>query len=421
MNRQGKAVRSPVSGPDSRPDSGRPPQSRPVRPSGSRGRVRHGNGASDHDKQQEDQGTSSHPYEDVDAAKRYATQREGQGTSSRPYEDVDAVKRYATQRGDQGTSSHKYEDVDGQKRYATSPGATPMRRHEPYWLSRADAAAKIPNPMYPSIAGTTTKPQPQSLRSRADAAAKMINPIYASGSDRTYPGGASGRRGVRARRSYLAAGIAVLLSVVAVGLAPLTFSNKQEISQLSTTLKRDLRQLATTFGALKRNLDNERNRTAALEQRLHEIEKTLRYTIWHGTCYKAFATRKTFDQAAEACRADGGTLAMPRDAETDAFLISLHDSVGDGFWFGLHDQCEEGRFEWLDGSVLGSYSSWGQKQPDNFGGNEDCVIYSSVWKDKWDDAMCKKLLNFICQAAPGCAGVSPLLCSGSPTIRSQTN
>ncbi|KAI8502543.1 hypothetical protein Bbelb_192450 [Branchiostoma belcheri] len=480
MNGQGKAVRSPVSGPDSRPDSGRPPQSRPVRQSGSRGRVRHGNGASDHDKQQEDQdtssrpygdvdaakryatqregqGTSSRPYEDVDAAKRYATQREGQGTSSRPYEDVDAVKRYATQRGDQGTSSHKYEDVDGQKRYATSPGATPMRRHEPYWLSRADAAAKIPNPMYPSNAGTTPMQQPQSLRSRADAAAKMINPIYASGSDdppmdksqtdnqarangdentpdaryttipddplmhqpqtdsqapangdentpdatyatisdRAYPGGASGRRGVcsflRARRRYLAAGIAVLLSLVAVGLAPLTFSNKQEISQLSTTLKRDLRQLATTFDALKRNLDNERNEPPPWSSVFTRLRRLC-----------AFATRKTFDQAAEACRADGGTLAMPRDAETDAFLISLHDSVGDGFWFGLHDQCEEGRFEWLDGSVLGSYSPWGQKQPDNFGGNEDCVIYSSVWKTS-------------------CAGVSPLLCSGYPTIRSQTN
>ncbi|XP_019618812.1 PREDICTED: uncharacterized protein LOC109465811, partial [Branchiostoma belcheri] len=60
--------------------------------------------------------------------------------------------------------------------------ATPIRQPEPYWRSRADAAAKIPNPMYASNAGTTPMQQPQSLRSRADAAAKMINPIYASGS-----------------------------------------------------------------------------------------------------------------------------------------------------------------------------------------------------------------------------------------------
>ncbi|KAI8513992.1 hypothetical protein Bbelb_083160 [Branchiostoma belcheri] len=559
MNRQGKAVRPPVPGPDSRNTSGLPPQPRPVQQSGSRGRVRHGNGASD--KQREDQDTSSHKYEDADAAKRYPTQRE-----------------------DQDTSSHKYEDVDGVKRYATSAGATPMQQPEPYWRSRADAAAKIPNPMYASNAGSTTVLQPQSKRSRADSAAKMANPIYASGSeflkhlpvlsdlapgtkscsgwsglsihlnnltaassrlsrsvgrsgtfllppremifkallctlsresvavsyyssleargpdppmdqpqtdnqarangdvntyevtyatipddppmdqpqaranddentpnatipDGAYPGGASGRPGVcsflRARRSWLAPGIAVLVSLCAMGLAPLTFSNKQEIStivnavkldqddirqlsdnvdalkrdqdNISTTVdawKRDLevlRQLSTTVDALKReqnalkhDLEYERNRTATLEQRLHEIENGAHtnssatggddtpmdqpqarenddentpnatipgYTRRRGICYKAFNTRKTFSEAAVACRADGGTLAMPRDAETEAFLVSLYKPVrvcdNRGFWIGLHDQREEGRFEWLDGSALGPYSSWRPGQPNN--------------------------------------------------------
>ncbi|KAI8496665.1 hypothetical protein Bbelb_253200 [Branchiostoma belcheri] len=414
----------------------------------------------------------------------------------------------------------------------TFSGATPMRRPESYWRSRAEAAASTPNPMYASNAGTIPMQQPQSLRSRddaaakvpnpmytsnagatrmrrslsywrsrANAAAKMLNPMYASSSadspmhqpqtdnqarasndentpdvmyanipddppmnqpktdnqaranddknapdgtqatipDGAYPGGASGRRGVcsflRARRICLAAGIAVLLGLVAVGL---TFSNKQEISQLSTTVKRDLRQLATTFDALKRDqddmrqqsatvdtlkrdqddmsttvdalkrdqdalkcdqdtlrqlfatvdalkrdLNNERNRIATLEQHLNE--KTLRYTIWRGICYKAFDTKKSFSGAAAACRADGGTLAIPRDAETDAFLISLCRSVSNGgpFWFGLHDQREEGRFEWMDGSALGPYSSWGPEQPNN-NGDQDCVLYSarSPWRNK---------------------------------------
>ncbi|KAI8491401.1 hypothetical protein Bbelb_310340 [Branchiostoma belcheri] len=434
MYEQAEPVRSPFSGPGSRQTSGAP-KPRPVRQSGSRGRVRHGNGASD--KQREDQDTSSHTYENAGEVKRYATS-----------------------------------------------------------------------------------------------------------ADRSYPGGASGRRGVcsflRARRSWLAAGIAVLLSLGAVGLAPLTFSNKQEISQLSTTvddlkrdqddmsttvdalkrdqdgmrqltttvdalkrdqddirqltttvdalkrdqddirqltttvdalkrdqddirqltttvdalkrdqddirqltttvdalkrdqddirqltttvdalkrdqddmrqltttvdaLKRDQDDMSTTVDALKRDLDNERIRTATLEQRLHKIWKTLLYTIWRGICYKAFDTKKTFDQAAAACGEDGGTLAMPRDAETNAFLIFLHNSVRDDqdFWFGLHDQRKEGRFEWMDGSALGSYSSWGKGQPDNRG-DEDCVIYSRlpVWKDKWADSDCDRWCYFICQTAPG--------------------
>ncbi|XP_019628236.1 PREDICTED: asialoglycoprotein receptor 2-like [Branchiostoma belcheri] len=390
---------------------------------------------------------------------------------------------------------------------ALKAGATPIRQPEPYWRSRADAAAKILNPMYASNAGTTPMQQPQSLRSRADAAANMINPIYASGSadspmdqpqsdnqaranddenttevtyatipddppmdqpqaranddentpdatipDGAYPGGVSGRRDVcsflRARRSCLAAGIAVLLSLCAVGVAPLTFSIKQEISQLSTTMKRDMHQLATTVNALKcdqgdmcklfdtvdalkldldneRNrsatleqrlkddmstavdalkldLDNERNRSATLEQRLLKMEKSLPscpegYTKWRGICYKAFNTRKNFTEAAAACRADGGTLAMPRDAETDAFLISLYKSVRDdrAFWFGLHYQQKERRFEWVDGSALGPYSSWAPGEPHTVPGGEDCVSYTT--SQKWNDHKCHDTFPFICQ------------------------
>ncbi|XP_019627787.1 PREDICTED: C-type lectin domain family 3 member A-like [Branchiostoma belcheri] len=330
--------------------------------------------------------------------------------------------------------------------------------------------------------------------------------------DRTYPGGASGRRGVcsflRAHRSCLAAGIAVLLSLVSVGLAPLTFINKQEISQLSTTfdavkcdqynmstsvdalkraidgifstvdalkrdqdgmsttvdalkrdqddmsttvdalkhyqdgmsttvdalkrdqdgmsttvdalkrdqdgmsttvdaLKRDQDGMSTTVDALKRNLDNERSRIAALEKRIHEIVSCPGgYTMWRGTCYKAFIAAKNFSGATAACGKDGGTLAMPRDAETDAFLIWLYKRVSDGFafWFGLHDQHEEGKFVWVDGSQLGSYSSWGTGQPDNRGWkdhkNADCVRYSA-YTDKWKDRECHSTFNFICQVAPG--------------------
>jgi len=126
------------------------------------------------------------------------------------------------------------------------------------------------------------------------------------------------------------------------------------------------------------------------------------YAVFRGICYKFFDTRKTFSDAAAACGEDGGTLAMPRDAETNAFLISLYRSVSDsGFWFGLHDRREEGSFEWVDGSALGTYSSWAPGQPDNLRGGEDCVLYSFYWNDKWADSSCDRPFRFICQAVPG--------------------
>ncbi|KAI8515566.1 hypothetical protein Bbelb_063790 [Branchiostoma belcheri] len=127
--------------------------------------------------------------------------------------------------------------------------------------------------------------------------------------------------------------------------------------------------------------------------------------MWRGICYKAFIAAKNFSGATAACGKDGGTLAMPLDAETDAFLIWLYKPVsgGYGFWFGLHDQREEGKFVWVDGSQLGSYSSWGPGQPNNSRGtgynNANCVLYSSktYMIDKWNDGECQGKANFICQ------------------------
>ncbi|XP_066275510.1 alpha-N-acetylgalactosamine-specific lectin-like [Branchiostoma lanceolatum] len=129
--------------------------------------------------------------------------------------------------------------------------------------------------------------------------------------------------------------------------------------------------------------------------------------MWQGIYYKAFNTEKTFSEAAAACREDGGTLAMPRGFLTNAFLIFLYKSVnyGSHFWFGLHDQRKEGSFEWVDGSALGTYNYWGPKQPNNYGGYQDCVHYryhtNMFEKDKWNDASCHKSYPFLCQAVPG--------------------
>ncbi|XP_035679974.1 C-type lectin domain family 3 member A homolog [Branchiostoma floridae] len=246
--------------------------------------------------------------------------------------------------------------------------------------------------------GMSQEEQEASTHTYEEAEAVKRCTTYTS-ADRMYPGGACGRGAlcsfIRPHLSYLAAGIAVLLSLVAVGFAPLTFINKERDQD-------DMRKLLTTLDNRQRSL------VASLEQRLHKISKTLLYcptgyTIFREICYKAFNTRQTFSGAAAACGEGGGTLAMPRDSGTNGFLISLYKSVSenDDFWIGLHDQREEGSFEWVDGSALGTYSSWRYGQPDDSGGREDCVSYSTHWKDNWNDLPCDRRIRFICQAFPG--------------------
>ncbi|XP_019628776.1 PREDICTED: collectin-12-like, partial [Branchiostoma belcheri] len=125
------------------------------------------------------------------------------------------------------------------------------------------------------------------------------------------------------------------------------------------------------------------------------------YTKWRGTCYKFYTgnRKRAFNESIKSCREDGGTLAMPRDAETQAFLVSLLPvSRSSWWWIGLHDQREEGRFEWVDGSALGEFNLWISGHPNGPFAHLDCVASS---KTKWGVSPCQNQIPFFCQVPPG--------------------
>ncbi|XP_078700178.1 uncharacterized protein LOC144926967 [Branchiostoma floridae x Branchiostoma belcheri] len=134
------------------------------------------------------------------------------------------------------------------------------------------------------------------------------------------------------------------------------------------------------------------------------------YRQWRGICYKAFGTHhdhKNFRDASATCRQDGVTLAMPRDAETNAFLMSLFKTttgIDGGFWLGLTDKRKEGVFEWVDGTPLGPYSSWGPGQPrkDHMQAQLQGCVYMTD-SGKWFSIACAyhAYAYFMCQIIPG--------------------
>ncbi|XP_066291083.1 lithostathine-1-beta-like [Branchiostoma lanceolatum] len=122
------------------------------------------------------------------------------------------------------------------------------------------------------------------------------------------------------------------------------------------------------------------------------------YQKYRRICYKAFLSLKTFNDSALTCQADGDTLAMPRDAGIDAYLVSLINAApgSDLFWFGLHDKRDEGQWEWMDGTALGTgYSRWAYGEPSNLAGDQHCAMYLK----QWVDFQCERKFRFICQVA----------------------
>ncbi|XP_035677220.1 C-type lectin BfL-2-like [Branchiostoma floridae] len=135
------------------------------------------------------------------------------------------------------------------------------------------------------------------------------------------------------------------------------------------------------------------------------------WSPWPGICYKAFNTPKTFSESAETCVKDGGTLAIPRDANTNDFLIKLKNTVDhtSTYWFGLDDRHMEGSFEWADGTRLygHQFDFWAPGEPNDFNNFEDCVHYEASqdpeFANKWDDGSCDTTAGFICEVIPGSA------------------
>ncbi|XP_019620730.1 PREDICTED: lactose-binding lectin l-2-like [Branchiostoma belcheri] len=125
-------------------------------------------------------------------------------------------------------------------------------------------------------------------------------------------------------------------------------------------------------------------------------------------CYKAFNRLSKYNDAKATCSSYGGTLAMPRNAAIDNFLINLKNAVdlNTAFFFGLNCIGHERRWVWEDGTALGSFHPWGPREPSDSGGDQDCVEYvSATWyeaalRDTWNDMACATPRKFICQVPP---------------------
>lgn len=87
-----------------------------------------------------------------------------------------------------------------------------------------------------------------------------------------------------------------------------------------------------------------------------------------------------------------GHLATPASAGDESFLLTKFGSIANGYWLGGYQPAgstePSGGWTWVNGQTW-SYTDWGSGQPDNAGGNENCLILSNhvgAWSAlHWDD------------------------------------
>eukprot|EP00058_Branchiostoma_floridae_P000659 XP_002586147.1 hypothetical protein BRAFLDRAFT_105925 [Branchiostoma floridae] len=120
------------------------------------------------------------------------------------------------------------------------------------------------------------------------------------------------------------------------------------------------------------------------------------YIRFNEVCYKSFTEEKTRTDASQACAADGGILAMPKDSATNAYLAGLQPVVR-GRWLGLTDVNRDGRWVFEDGQTLTSsgFSNW-----HNRGDAGGCAAFWGTGSS-WDPRRCSHRRGFICQLYGG--------------------
>ncbi|XP_065364341.1 C-type lectin 37Da-like [Calliphora vicina] len=102
------------------------------------------------------------------------------------------------------------------------------------------------------------------------------------------------------------------------------------------------------------------------------------------------------------CRTLGGYLASLETAEEFAtlsnYLIDKYP-LDRWWWLSGSDQDSEGIFSWYNTGEPVKYADWSAGQPDNMGGNEDCVhLWHVANKYQMNDWICKQKAYYICQA-----------------------
>ncbi|KAL3879773.1 hypothetical protein ACJMK2_032059 [Sinanodonta woodiana] len=114
-------------------------------------------------------------------------------------------------------------------------------------------------------------------------------------------------------------------------------------------------------------------------------------------CYMLHSECKTWSEARQICRQEGGDLISLNDYNFKYFkdVARLKAGACNHVWVGTTDIAVEGKWNWLNGLNVSS-SFWQPQQPDNWDNKEHCGDLKSP-DYLLNDERCDIPLHFLCQ------------------------
>ncbi|XP_033122640.1 C-type lectin mannose-binding isoform-like, partial [Anneissia japonica] len=122
------------------------------------------------------------------------------------------------------------------------------------------------------------------------------------------------------------------------------------------------------------------------------------WTNYGNSCYRVFKSLKTWNEAHVACSylaKNSDLVSIESDSENN-FVSTLSNSYT--YWIGLMRSGSSWR--WSNYSTS-RYRKWGSGEPNNVGGNENCVHTKKNGNYlTWNDIRCSARLSYVCEMPP---------------------
>lgn len=183
--------------------------------------------------------------------------------------------------------------------------------------------------------------------------------------------------------------LAVIIALCIIGtVVLLLFGGKNKISTLQKTTKAT--ELTETFPSKKEmktvssitiSTQNMSEKTKENAEEKTEKAEERKSTSTESHRYEVINTRMTWTEAKSYCENLGGYLATIESQEEYNKIVQLANASGRKvLWLGAQKNSNQS-FEWVTGEAF-EYSNWLSGEPNNEGGNENCLVMFLV-NDQW--------------------------------------
>ena len=137
-----------------------------------------------------------------------------------------------------------------------------------------------------------------------------------------------------------------------------------------------------------------------------------------GKCYLTTLPKQDYISCVSTCTSLSATPPCVMNSDESLYLAKLYnDPYSPGPYVGLNDIVTEGSFQWQEGCAS-QYISFLPNEPNDFGGQEDCVVVYMDGRTLWNDVPCTTAAYCVCEKSAelqcSCADCAHFL-SNSPT------